>query len=155
MFYYTFNTIIGKITLLADETSLKMLSFGEKRPSGAVLGKNKIISDTISELEEYFLGTRIEFDIPVSPEGTDFQKKVWKALLHIPYGETRSYKAIAEYIGNPKACRAVGGANNKNPIAIIIPCHRVIGKNGSLTGYAGGTDIKSALLEMEKKKTPV
>ncbi len=78
MFYYTFNTIIGKITLLADETSLKMLSFGEKRPSGAVLGKNKIISDTISELEEYFLGTRIEFDIPVSPEGTDFQKKYGK-----------------------------------------------------------------------------
>ena len=94
-------------------------------------------------------GKRKEFDLPLSLHGTKFQIEDWKALQTIPYGETRSYQQIAEQLGNPKACRAVGMANHRNPIAVIIPCHRVIGKNGSLTGYAEGVEIKQALLELE------
>ena len=97
-------------------------------------------------------GKRKSFDLPLKPEGTEFQKKVWNALLDIPYGETRSYKDIAVAIGNPKACRAVGMANNRNPISIIIPCHRVIGANGSLVGYGGGLPIKIELLNLETGK---
>ncbi len=103
----------------------------------------------LCELKEYFEGSLTEFTLPLAPEGTEFQKRVWRALCTIPYGETRSYGEIAKLIGNPKACRAVGGANNKNPIMIVIPCHRVIGADGSLVGYAGGTDIKKRLLELE------
>ena len=105
----------------------------------------------ISQLEEYFSGTRKSFDLPLEINGTEFQLKVWKALCNIPYGETRSYKDIAEKIGNPKAVRAVGGANNKNKLMIVVPCHRVIGADGSLTGYAGGIEVKKKLLELEKK----
>lgn len=99
-----------------------------------------------SQLEEYFQGARKTFDLPLQPAGTPFQKKVWDALCTIPYGETRSYKEIALQIHNPRGCRAVGMANNRNPIMIMIPCHRVIGSNGSLVGYAGGLDIKEWLL---------
>ena len=102
------------------------------------------------QLNEYFTGSRRTFDIPLHPIGTDFQKKVWRMLMTIPYGETRTYKEIAELAGNPQAFRAVGMANNNNPIAIIVPCHRVVGADGSLTGYAGGTDIKQWLLDHEK-----
>ena len=102
------------------------------------------------QLKEYFQGTRREFTIPIEAEGSEFQKKVWKALLDIPYGQTRTYKEIAIAIGNEKACRAVGMANNRNPISIIIPCHRVIGANGKLVGYGGGLDIKEKLLNIEK-----
>lgn len=105
----------------------------------------------IEQLNEYFTGKRKEFDLPLDPSGTPFQKKVWAALQQIPYGETRTYKQIAQAVGNDKASRAVGMANNKNPIAIVIPCHRVIGANGSLVGYAGGLHIKESLLELEKK----
>ena len=97
-----------------------------------------------------YSGQRKEFDIPLAPQGTDFQKKVWKALQNINYGTTASYKEIAQKINNPKAVRAVGMANNQNPIAIIIPCHRVIGSNGKLVGYAGGLELKQKLLELEK-----
>jgi methylated-DNA-[protein]-cysteine S-methyltransferase len=103
----------------------------------------------INQIIEYLCGERTNFDIKVVPQGTDFQKKVWEALLTIPYGEVASYKDIAEKIGNPKAVRAVGQANSKNPIPIIIPCHRVIGSNGKLTGYALGLDMKRKLLEIE------
>ena len=102
-----------------------------------------------SILKEYLEGKRKEFDIEINPKGTDFQKMVWKELLKIPYGETRSYKDIAARVNNPKGSRAVGMANNKNPIPIIIPCHRVIGSNGNLTGYAGGVNIKEKLLRIE------
>lgn len=108
------------------------------------------IRKTYLQLKEYLSGKRKNFDIEIEMIGTEFQKKVWKELLNIPYGETRSYKDIAIAIGNGKACRAVGNANNKNPIAIIVPCHRVIGSNGSMTGYAGGLDIKEKLLKIEK-----
>ncbi len=101
------------------------------------------------ELEEYFAGKRKKFDLPLNQEGTNFQKKVWKALENIPYGETRTYKEVAKMIGNEKASRAVGMANNKNNIPIIIPCHRVIGSNGKLVGYALGLDMKKYLLDLE------
>ena len=102
------------------------------------------------QMKEYFEGERKEFDLPLRPEGTDFQKKVWNALLEIPFGETRSYQDIANAVGSPKACRAVGMANHQNPIIIVIPCHRVIGKNGKLVGYGGGLSMKEKLLLLEK-----
>lgn len=112
---------------------------------------NEISEQAIAQIREYFAGNRTNFDIPLAPEGTDFQQQVWNALRNIPYGETRTYKQIAQAIGNPKAVRAVGMANNKNPIAILIPCHRVIGSNGKLVGYAGGLDIKKQLLNLERR----
>ena len=108
------------------------------------------INECKKQLFEYFNGERKVFDLKQNPKGTEFQKKIWNELIKIPYGETKSYSEIAKNIGNPKACRAVGNANNKNPIGICIPCHRVIGKNGSLTGYAGGIDKKEYLLNIEK-----
>ena len=113
-------------------------------------GAPDALAETVfSQLDEYFAGTRTAFDFPCAPQGTPFQQKVWAALREIPYGETRSYKQIAEAIGKPKACRAVGMANNRNPIIIVIPCHRVIGADGSLTGYGGGLEMKRALLDLE------
>lgn len=110
-----------------------------------------LLKEAARQLEEYFQGKRQEFALPLAPRGTEFQKKVWKALRTIPYGETRSYGQIAAQSGNPKACRAVGGANNKNPIMIFIPCHRVIGADGSLTGFGGGLEVKKYLLDLEKR----
>ena len=105
----------------------------------------------IEQLNEYFTGKRKDFDLPLAPSGTHFQQKVWAQLQKIPYGQTRSYKDIAQSVGSPKGFRAVGMANNKNPIAIVIPCHRVIGADGSLVGYGGGLDMKQSLLDLEKK----
>ncbi|MSR92219.1 methylated-DNA--[protein]-cysteine S-methyltransferase [Inconstantimicrobium porci] len=110
----------------------------------------KLCLKAVEQLNEYFQGKRKVFDLPLNAEGTEFQMKVWKALCDIPYGETRSYSDIAKAIGNTKAVRAVGGANNKNPIAIVVPCHRVIGKNGSMVGYGGGLPMKEYLLQLEK-----
>ncbi len=122
----------------------------ETSPIDSAEQKNTpLIALAKSQLEEYFQGVRQTFDLPLQPAGTPFQKKVWEALCTIPYGETRSYKEIALRIQNPRGCRAVGMANNRNPIMIVIPCHRVIGSNGSLVGYAGGLDIKEWLLRHE------
>ena len=119
---------------------------------GAIEKETPLISQAASMLREYFDGKRKLFDgLPISFEGTEFQKKAWNALLEIPYGETRSYKEQAEAIGNAKACRAVGAANGKNPISIIVPCHRVVGSDKSLVGYGGGLDVKKALLDLESK----
>jgi len=115
--------------------------------------ESALIKKTAKQLDEYFSGKRKEFDLPLRFEGTDFQKKVWNALLTIPYGETRSYGQIAAQIGNPKASRAVGMANNRNPVSIICPCHRVIGADGSLTGYGGGLKTKKYLLKLEAAKS--
>ncbi|MFU0831916.1 MAG: Methylated-DNA--protein-cysteine methyltransferase [Oscillospiraceae bacterium] len=115
------------------------------------LCRSPLTDRAAAEIQEYFIGKRKQFDLPLSPRGTEFQKRVWHALQSIPYGETRSYRQIAEQIGSPKAYRAVGMANNKNPIAILIPCHRVIGSDGSLIGYAAGLDIKSRLLALEQE----
>ncbi len=101
------------------------------------------------QLDEYFAGNRTDFELELAPKGTEFQRSVWSALREIPYGETRNYGQIARRIGNEKACRAVGAANGANPIAIIVPCHRVIGSNGTLTGFGGGLDVKAKLLELE------
>lgn len=110
-----------------------------------------VIDRTKMELEEYFKGIRMQFDIPLQMIGTEFQKQVWQFLSTIPYGTTLSYGAEAEYMGRPSAVRAVANANGANPIAIVVPCHRVIGRNGALTGYAGGTDVKRYLLQLEQK----
>ena len=140
------NGKIVKIVIINknDENNKNVDDFIEKDTKLLVKAKN--------ELEEYFEGKRKEFDLPLKQEGTEFQKKVWNALSKIPYGEKRTYKEIAKMIGNEKASRAVGMANNKNNIPIIIPCHRVIGSNGKLVGYALGLDIKQYLLDLESKK---
>ena len=139
------NGKIVKIVIINknDENNKNVDDFIEKDTKLLVKAKN--------ELEEYFEGKRKEFDLPLKQEGTEFQKKVWNALSKIPYGEKRTYKEIAKMIGNEKASRAVGMANNKNNIPIIIPCHRVIGSNGKLVGYALGLDMKQYLLDLESK----
>jgi O-6-methylguanine DNA methyltransferase len=111
--------------------------------------ESNILLETIKQVEEYLSGERRKFSIPLDLQGTEFQKRVWQELLRIPYGKTRSYKEIAELIQNEKALRAVGTANGRNPISLIVPCHRVIGSNGTLTGYAGGLNIKEKLLKLE------
>ena len=114
------------------------------------LPSTPLLRQTAAELREYFAGERHEFTVPLAPKGTPFQQKIWAALQTIPYGETRSYKDIAAAVGNEKACRAVGMANNRNPLPIFIPCHRVVGSSGKLIGYAGGLDVKMFLLDLEK-----
>lgn len=145
----TQETAIGLITITADEHFVVRVEFGQSSACRR-LSCNRVVDMAFLQLAEYLSGKRKAFDLPLRASGTDFQQKTWKALLLITYGETRSYKTIAENIGNPNACRAVGNANNKNPIPIFIPCHRVIGSNGSLVGYAGGIDIKEKLLKIEK-----
>jgi len=135
--------------LQANQTALMQVSFSELNHSS--LEKNEIIDRTIEQLDQYFEGTRTNFDIPLMMKGTSFQRQVWNALQAIEYGKTVSYQDIAIRIGNPKAVRAVGMANNRNPIVLIVPCHRVIGKNGSLVGYGGGLDVKKWLLDFEQK----
>ena len=145
-FYETDLGIIG----IRDNNNAITEVFYSKSKINDHLKETPLIRECFNQLKEYFQGTRREFTIPIEAEGSEFQKKVWKALLDIPYGQTRTYKEIAIAIGNEKACRAVGMANNRNPISIIIPCHRVIGANGKLVGYGGGLDIKEKLLNIEK-----
>jgi methylated-DNA-[protein]-cysteine S-methyltransferase len=153
MKYRYFNSKVGPL-MLAGNTKLEFIHFpvnGQKRtPEKGWVEDNAIFPDAVSQLSEYFDGRLKQFNLDLEPKGTDFQKQVWQALLTIPYGTTVTYGDIAEQINNPKAFRAVGFANRCNPIPIIIPCHRVIGKNGKLTGFAGGLDIKQALLDLEK-----
>jgi len=124
-------------------------------PNGCIKQETPLIKKAAKQFEEYFEGKRKSFILPLSLRGTDFQMKVWGALQNIPYGETTSYGKLAAIIGNPKASRAVGMANNRNPIPIIVPCHRVIGHDGSLTGYAGGLELKQELLELEETVSAV
>lgn len=145
-FYETDLGIIG----IRDNNNAITEVFYSKSKINDHLKETPLIRECFNQLKEYFQGTRREFTIPIEAEGSEFQKKVWKALLDIPYGQTRTYKEIAIAIGNEKVCRAVGMANNRNPISIIIPCHRVIGANGKLVGYGGGLDIKEKLLNIEK-----
>ena len=149
IFYY--QTAIGEIAIADNGRAITNLAFtAGNAPKDAAFAETALIKEAFKQLTEYLDGKRKEFDIPLEMEGTDFQKSVWKALKKIPYGETKSYKEIAESIGDPKACRAVGMANNRNPVAIFVPCHRVIGANGGLVGYAGGLGIKEKLLELER-----
>lgn len=140
------------LTLTCDGEALQSIEFGKIQREGVLWEEVGLLQAAKRELLEYLEGRRREFDLPLKPEGTEFQKRVWKALLTIPYGETRSYGQIAAQIGNPKACRAVGMANHKNPLPIVIPCHRVIGSGGSMVGYGGGLDRKVWLLKLENPK---
>lgn len=149
MKYYYEKFKIGDLTLVSEENFLTGLYFGKVKIDGEK-EKTEVIKKTIKEVSEYLEGERKHFTIPLKFYGTEFQKKCWNALLEIPYGETRSYKDIAERVGSPKGYRAVGMANNKNPISIIAPCHRVIGSDGKLVGYGGGLDLKKKLLDLEK-----
>lgn len=137
-----------------DENIIALNFVGEGIPETAeenINNNNQVMIDAKKQLGEYFRGERKEFSLPIFYEGTAFQKKVWQALQKIPYGETKSYQEIAKALGNKNSVRAVGGANHNNPISIIVPCHRVIGKNGSLVGYGGGLDVKEYLLDLEEK----
>lgn len=150
MFYcHLHDTKIGPITLACDDIGLTMVNFGICEIDSGKLERHPFLDQASKELLEYLDKKRTSFQVPLHFIGTEFQKKVWQALSTIPYGTTRSYSQIAEMIHNPLACRAVGLANHNNPIAIIVPCHRVIGKNGKLTGYAGGLDLKKYLLNLE------
>lgn len=151
LWYYEFP--IGKIGIAEEDGCITHVLFdNEKAPAGFELARTPLIERAATQLREYFEGKRTDFDLPLSLAGTDFQRSVWKALQEIPWGETRSYKDIAVQIGKPKATRAVGMANNRNPIPIIVPCHRVVGSDGSLTGYGGGLPVKQHLLELEKRR---
>ena len=145
---YTRQTAIGHIGLAERDGVLAELTFRAK-PMEKPLPEPELIQRVFAQIEDYLAGRRKHFDVPFLLEGTPFMRRVWEALRAIPYGETRSYKNIAAAIGQPGAMRAVGMANNRNPIALIIPCHRVIGADGSLVGFGGGLDIKRRLLELE------
>ena len=146
----------GSLIVAADEQAVREIRFAgtvrERPPPDERLetGAAETLLDRAErELKEYFAGSRRDFTFPIAPAGTPFQQEVWSALRTIPYGETRTYGQIAASVGRPRACRAVGMANNRNPIAIVVPCHRVVGSSGALTGYAGGLDAKALLLRIE------
>ena len=147
MYQLLFQSPLGPLTLSGTEEAVTALSFGAL--PGAGDGACPLLEEAARELDAYFQGRRRTFAVPLAPAGTPFQQRVWAELREIPFGATASYGEIAARIGNPRACRAVGMANHRNPIAILIPCHRVVGRSGSLVGYAGGLDIKRALLELE------
>ena len=153
MYYYIYSTPAGSITISANENAITGVDFG--KAEAGVQKETELIKKAYLQLSEYFEGKRRKFDLPLEPYGTEFQRKVWSALRAIPYGETRSYKQIAKLAGNENACRAVGMANNKNPIPIFIPCHRVIGADGSLVGYGGGIAVKEMLLALERSNSSV
>lgn len=141
------NTPIGPVSILASEDAIVQVAFGELPETGP---ESPLTLEACSQLEAYFAGNRRQFDLPLAPAGTSFQREAWAALQQIPFGETRSYAQQAMQVNRPKAVRAIGAANGANPIAIVIPCHRVIGKNGTLTGYAGGVERKQWLLALEQ-----
>lgn len=150
IFFY--QTDIGNLGIVEKDHQITNVYFdGEEVPGDVVLMETDLLKEAARQLHHYFEGKQKNFDLPLSPEGTVFMQSVWNSLCEVPYGETRSYKEIAQNIGNEKACRAVGLANNRNPIPIFIPCHRVIGANGKLTGYAGGLQVKEHLLQLEKQ----
>lgn len=149
---FCYNTKIGRIAIEENGTGITQIYLVNKDMEEKIIKKEEtvLLKEAIKQLNEYFDGKRISFDLPLVLEGSEFQNKVWNALKEIPFGETRSYGEIAKKIGNEKAARAVGMANNKNPIMIMIPCHRVIGSNGKLVGYSEGIDIKEKLLNLER-----
>lgn len=157
LLYQDVESPIGRLRLIASGEVLVGIWFEHGRDAAKsddtlLEGSSPVIERTRAQLEEYFRGVRRDFDLPLAPRGTEFQQRVWKKLLGIQYGTTTTYGALAGELGNPNASRAVGLANGSNPIPIVIPCHRVIGSNGALTGFGGGLPIKSALLELERKQ---
>jgi methylated-DNA-[protein]-cysteine S-methyltransferase len=156
---YKFKTMpspVGALTLVASDAGLTAILWENDRPGRVKLGameeapEHPVLAEAERQIQEYFAGERTSFSVPLDFRGTDFQKSVWAALLTIPFGETRSYGEIARQIGRPGASRAVGAANGRNPLSIIAPCHRVIGTNGALTGFAGGLAAKELLLWIER-----
>lgn len=154
-FYKTVESPVGELKLVASDKGLTAILWENDDPKRVRLGalvedrEHPVLKCVERQLQEYFAGSRTAFDLELDFVGTDFQKKVWRALLAIPFGQTRTYAQIANEIGNPKAVRAVGAANGKNPISVVAPCHRVIGSNGALTGFAGGLEAKRYLLSHE------
>ena len=148
IFFY--ETPVGRLIIGEENGSITRVTWTQL-PKSYIQEETELILRCKKQLEEYFAGKRKTFDLPLAPKGTAFQQRVWKALQESPYGETRTYGEIAAAVGNPKAARAVGMANNRNPIGIIVPCHRVVGANGKLVGYAGGMEKKEWLLELERK----
>lgn len=157
MYYCYFESPIGELLLAGTTFELSMIGFPKgtmrRDPEPDWIYNEDPFETARKQLDEYFSGKRKDFDLPLSLSGTDFQVSVLKALLEIPYGETRSYGAIAKRIGRPRAVRAVGAANGRNPIPIVVPCHRVIGSSGDLTGFGGGLDTKEALLRLEAENS--
>ena len=156
MYYTKIESPVGPLLLAGDDRGLCYLSFGASKravnPEAEWTENAKFFAEPVRQLRAYFRGELTDFDLPLALQGTPFQVSVWKKLCAIPYGSTISYGQLAESIGNPKAMRAVGLANGCNPIAIIVPCHRVIGSNGKLTGYGGGLPIKEKLLALESRQ---
>lgn len=157
---YKFKTMpspVGALTLVASDAGLTAILWENDRPGRVKLGameeapEHPVLAEAERQIQEYFAGERTSFSVPLDFRGTDFQKSVWAALLTIPFGETRSYGEIARQIGRPGASRAVGAANGRNPLSIVAPCHRVIGTNGALTGFAGGLAAKELLLGIERR----
>lgn len=152
-----YKSPVGRLTLVASDQGLRAILWPNDDPrrvpgvADAKKGSNSVIESTTQQLDEYFAGTRHDFDVPLDAVGTEFQQSVWQVLRSIPYGETMSYGEQATFLGDPNKARAVGTANGRNPISIVVPCHRVIGANGSLTGFAGGMKAKKFLLDLEKK----
>ncbi|WP_196012320.1 methylated-DNA--[protein]-cysteine S-methyltransferase [Alistipes onderdonkii] len=152
------GTPVGRVGIAASDDAVTRIFFAhacgpaeEQTPEGTPEAFTPLLRQAAAELTEYFAGRRRAFTLPLAPEGTPFQRAVWDALRTIPYGESRSYKQIATQIGRPTACRAVGMANHRNPIAIVVPCHRVVGSGGTLVGYAGGLEAKAYLLGLERE----
>ncbi len=157
MNYTYLDTPIGTLLIAGDGEAVRRIDFprnGKKSApaEGWTESARGPVGQAVKQLSEYFAGKRAEFDLPLAPEGTEFQRTVWRNLQDIPYGETISYGELAKRVGNPKASRAVGAANGQNPIPIVIPCHRVIGANGKLTGFGGGLPTKEALLALETRQ---
>lgn len=154
LYYAWMDSPVGRLLIAGDQSGLRCILFAEGRsevrPEPGWQENPAALSEALSQLRSYFAGARREFDLPVTPEGTPFQRRVWQELLKIPYGATISYGELARRIGKPNASRAVGLANGANPISIVIPCHRVIGSNGKLTGYGGGLEKKEWLLALER-----
>ena len=147
--YMIIDTPIGRLRLVSDGSALLRVEFQGQHGKDGTAGSDAVLAQASRQLDEYFAGRRQHFDLPLGADGTAFQQTVWSALQAIPYGELRSYRDIAETLGKPKAVRAVGAANGRNPLPIVVPCHRVVGSNGKLTGFAGGRECKRRLLALE------
>ena len=148
MNYFNYQTAIGSLTFCEEEENITVIS-SQYQPEIGEEKETETIRRAYAQIKEYLDGNRKTFDLPLAPKGTKFQKQVWQALSDIPYGQTRTYKEIAVAAGNPKAVRAVGMANNRNPLIVVVPCHRVIGSDGKMIGYAAGVDKKEFLLRLE------
>lgn len=154
IFHQTIDSPVGRLLIAASDEGLHAIEFPQgrhrlKRDAHWQESPHPLLSEAARQLGEYFAGQRRVFDLPLAPQGTDFQQRVWQALRAIPYGQTRSYAQLATAIGQPKAMRAVGAANGRNPLSIVVPCHRVIGADGSLVGFGGGLPVKTFLLRLE------